>query len=410
MPDRTDTHVLKLEAETTFNVENAAPAPISILQWDLDPAGLKRAVIENQGTSPDTGTFVPGAGLQYESEVPFSTYAESLATPAGDAITPTIPVFADLLGATLGEAPYQSTGSKVATASAPTVTQVEEDVPGAHGGDQLVGFGFADGRVEVRPVGVYLLGVMTLLMELTAAPDDTLASEDTIYGSVLVDEIEEVNHTIQGQIVGENTAQNWKIRGCVNNLTWEEATEGESQTLSHTLNVASFDPNVAGLVQDSPSVQRPLVNAGSEYLLARYGETVAVPLCLARVQLETGREYKQVPCGHDNLDGIQGWILTGPPSYTFTVHVFDDQALPTGGTTTTWYDVFGSDDETENQFHLLINSGQQIPGRVFSIYGRKLYLAMDPDPVSIDGLGAFKLTFRPVVDSTIDHKITMALT
>jgi hypothetical protein len=341
--------------------------------------------------------------------VPFSTYAESLATPAGDGITPTVSVFADLIGATLGEAPHTSTGDLVAATSAPTTVQVEEATPGSHALGDLVGFGFSDGRVEVRPCNGYAAGVMDLAMALTAAPDDTPASEDTIYGSVQIDEIEEINHTVQGQIVGENTAQSWRIRGGVNNLTWEEATEQEAQTMSHTLKVASFDPNQAGLTQDSPAVQRPLVNAGSEYLLARYGETVAVPLCLARVSFETGREYNPVPCAHDNLDGIQGWILTGPPSYTFTIHVFDDQALPTGGSTTTWYDVFGSDDETENQFHLLINSGQQIPGRVFSIYGRKLYLAMDPEPVSIDGLGAFKLTFRPLVDSTIDHKISMAL-
>jgi hypothetical protein len=53
MPDRTDTHVLKLEAEAVFNVVNGPEAPVSMLVWDLDTASLKRAVIENQATSPE---------------------------------------------------------------------------------------------------------------------------------------------------------------------------------------------------------------------------------------------------------------------------------------------------------------------------------------------------------------------
>lgn len=398
---RSGTHVLSVAVETAFNTENSPFTVQSLATWDLGP-GLKNQPIENQAVRVELGEQKPGLGITHpDSELTFSTYVAGLGTAAGDATAATATAMTTLIAGCLGGTPAASTGSTVKAASSPTTTSVAETDAANHAANTLVGFQKPDGTVEVRPVAGYATDTMTLLMALSSAPDEG----DVIYGGMNVKNVESSLTTIQGQAVGKNTAQNYKLYGSVGNFTLNEAAESEAQTLSFSLKAGSFT-RYESLTQTAPTLSRPLVNAGGEYQIAKYGNTAGDALDLMRVGIDLGREYTADPAANDS-DGLCGWVLTNQQT-RITLLVRDTETMPTGFSVSNYFSSFNDTDETENDYHILLNFGQKVAGKIFSIYIPRCHLIMQPDPVDMDGIMCQKLTFALSQDSSITNKIWIA--
>ena len=390
---RAGTHVIAADLESTaFNTQEADfdTEKLRFAAWDVSP-GFKEAVIENSAVRVDLGEHPPGVGLQHQdSELGFTTYTQGLGTAAGDAVAATATAFSHLLAGCLGGSEALSTGS---TASGtPTAIEVIETDDGNHADDTLVGFAGASGAVYVRPVGTYTTdtttGVMDLLMALPSG--DLPTASDVIYGGVNVQSAESSLQLIQGEVVGKNTAQTTDFLGAIGNFSIPEAGEGDAQTINFTFKPASFD-RYQSTTQVAPAVARPLVNAGGEFLLGKFGNTAGLSLRFLRIGIELARTFVADPDASAD-SGLCGWVLTDQQT-RITVHVPDAQSMPTGFTVTNFHDSFTSSDLTENDYHLLCNWGGRTAGKIFSLYFPRMHLVMPPEQVDIDGIAAQKLTF-----------------
>lgn len=398
---RSGTHVLSVAVETAFNTENSPFTVQSLATWDLEP-GLKNQPIENQAVRVELGEQKPGLGITHpDSELTFSTYAAGLSSAAGDGVAATATALTTLIAGCLGGTPAASTGSTVKAASSPTTTSIAETDAANHAANTLVGFAQDDGTIEVRPVAGYSTDTMTLLMALSTAPSEG----NVINGGMNIKNVETSLSTIQGQAVGKNTAQNWKFYGSVGNFTLAEAAESEAQTLQFSFKAGSFT-RYESLTQTAPTLARPLVNAGGEYLIGKYGSTATSTLDLMRVGIDLGREYTADPAANDS-DGICGWVLTNQQT-RITLHVRDTESMPSGFTVTSYFGSFNDTDETENDYHILLNFGQRVGGKILSIYIPRCHLVMQPEQVDMDGIMVQKLTFALSQDSSITNKIWIA--
>lgn len=391
---RAGTHVLAIDHESTaFNTAEAdyASAKLRMPVWDVNVAGLKHQAIENQAVRVDLGEHPPAIGVAHtESEHGFTTYTQGLGTAAGDATAATATAFTRALASVLGGTPALSTGSTASdTPSASTTTTVNEADADNHADDTLVGFALDNGDICVRPVGTYTsgaTGVMDLLMALPSAP----TAGNVIYGGANVQSAESSLFVAQGEYTGKNTAQNYKWFGSVGNFSLPETAEGEPQTISFTYKTGNFT-RYDSLTQVAPSILRPLVAAGGEYLIAKFGETATTCLSLLRIGIDTARTYAADPDACADT-GISGWVLTDQQT-RITVHVRDTASMPSGFSVSNYFSSFGSATATENDYHLLLNFGQKTAGRIFSLYFPRIHLVMEPEPVEIDGIAAQKLTF-----------------
>lgn len=388
---RAGTHVLAVDHESTaFNTAESDFDSVKLRTptWDVS-TGMKRQAIENSAVRVDLGEHPPGLGLQYpESEVGFTTYLQGLGTAAGDGVTAARNAFSTLMASCLGGTPTLSTGS-VATGTPTTLEVIEADLD-AHADDEIAGFEVG-GLVYARPIGTYDSGTGTcdLLMALPSAP----VADDVVYGAVNIKSAETSLFRMQGQLAGKNTAQNYKFYGCVGNFSLPESTEAEAQSVNFTYQMGKFtryDTLDSG-VHVAPSVLRPLVNAGGEFLLAKFGQTATTSLSLLRIGVELARTYTADPDAGDD-SGLCGWVLTDQQT-RITLHVRDTATLPTGISASNYYSAFGSATLSENDFHLLLNFGKKTPGSICSFYFPRIHMVNDPEPVDIDGIAAQKLTF-----------------
>ena len=292
----------------------------------------------------------------------------------------------------LGGSQVADTGSTVAAVSGFTAGDndtgdaVKETDAANHADDTLVAFVDDNGDVRVRPVGTYATDTMTLLMNLPSA----LSAGNVIHGGVNIQSAEDSLFVIQGELLGKNTAQHYDFMGSVGNFSLPEMTEGDAQTIQFTHKIADFARYQSG-TQAAPSILRPLVNAGGEFLIAKFGKHTGTNLDLLRVGIETARTYAADPDANATI-GICGWVLTDQQT-RITLHVRDTATMPSGFSVSNYFSSFGSNTATENDYHLLLNWGRKVAGRIFSLYFPRIHLVMEPEPVDIDGIAAQKLTF-----------------
>ena len=375
-----------------------------IVTWDVT-TNLNHGTIENQAARvADLGKHENGVGLIHtDGNLTFSTYCYGLGSAYDggvSAITPPVTPYMALIGACLGFDP--STGIIDAdtaenTGSSTTAVVCNEDnsnIYPAAGNRFLIIEDQADAtKCHVRPVLSYNTGTNTaaLALALPAIPADG----DVIYGCVNAVLTEDANYTIQGDVLKRNTTtnseagQNYEFFGAVGSFSLPETNVTESQVISFDLKVADAT-RYNEKVRVAPSSRRPQVAAGGTFILAKYGQTVGLSLKFLNVGVELARTYTPDPRAN-KADGIGAWVVTDQGT-SITLHVHDDESLPTGFTAANFHECFTQGGD-QNRWHLLLVYGNRQPGFIFAEYFPKIQLDMEPEDVDVNGLQAMKLTF-----------------
>lgn len=383
---RAGTHVIGvLEETTTFGVKESTfdTDKKKLATWDVQP-GFKRQTHENQSVRSDLGEHPVAWGVKHaESELTFSSYLESLDSAAGDATQAASNAFTFLLAACLGGTIARSTGSTVNGTPTPTTTAVTENDSGNHAANSLVPFTTTAG-VEVRPISTYSSGAMTLLMALSAEP----AASSVVYGATTIKSDNDANFIMQGEVIGRHSSENYEFFGAVGNFSIGEAAANEPQSISFTIKCASYESDISE-TQASPTVNRPTVSAGGEFLIAKYNNTATTALKFLNASIELGRTYTADPDVNTTM-GICGHVVTDQ-QIRLTLHVHPNQTVPAGMSGSTWRAL--CDSETDNDFHILLNYGRKTAGDIVSAYLKRGHIVEEPELTEIDGIAALKLVF-----------------
>jgi hypothetical protein len=375
--------------------------------WNLN-TNLMNAAIENQAARvSDLGKHEAGFGLAHESTFGFSTYAYGLGTPAGDGDTPLVTFCAHLLGACLGAAPVAVDGDTVKAASVPTTTSVPQTTAGNLAARRFLAHTVA-GVTYVRPILSYATDTATLALALPSAP----TPGDVLQGQVSIVQSEDaMAHVLQGDILKRNTTdaakagQMYEFFGSVGNFTLPEVGVGDAQTIDFEMRTSYFT-RYANKARVAPTSRRPVVAAGGEFLLAKFGNTAGTELRFLNASVSLGRTYTADPAVNEDI-GINGWVLTDQDtSVTITVH--DDQAMPSGFSAANFPEAFelGSG---ENRWHLLMVYGRKKAGQIMALYFPCLQMEREPEDVDVNGLQAWKLTFSLVAGTAGEQKVWAAL-
>lgn len=393
--------------EATFGVKSGTfeDDKEQIVTWDVT-TNLNHSTIENAAARvADLGKHENGVGLIHtDGSVTFSTYCYGLGTAFDggvSAITPAVTPYMALVGACLGFDPSDGIiDADTALAASSTTTAVHCDENNANvypaGGKRFILIEDQDDatKCHVRPVLSY--NTTTDIATLALALPDIPADGDIIYGCVnaVMTESPE-NFTCQGDVLKRNTttnseaAQNYEFFGAVGSFSLPETNVTEAQTMSFDLKVADAT-RYNEKVRVAPSSRRPEVAAGGYFILAKYGQTSGLELKFLNVGCELGRTYTPDPRANQ-ADGIGAWVLTDQAT-SITLHVHDDEALPTGFTATNFHECFTLGG-AQNRWHLILVYGNRVPGKVFAVYFPQIQLDMEPEDVDINGLQAMKLTF-----------------
>jgi hypothetical protein len=395
---RTATHVLSFQPEDAYNVENASFVADRLFlgTWDFDLSQLKKGEVENQVVRADLGENQPGIGLASDNgSLNFNTYPQGLGGGgAGDTVVPTKNAFTHLLESCLGAVAVLHTGSKVKGASTTTATAVFEDVPDAHAAngvlvieDERTG---RTGRVICRPYNTYATDEMTLLMGLPAAQVSAVVAGTTvIYGCAVVNLNETGSVSLQGDALGARTTQNANYYGAVFNMSIAEVGVGEAPVCAFEGKIGSFE-RAPVRTRTSVDSQRPLVLAGGEMLLAKFGNVTATELKNMRFAFTLGREYTREAAQND--DGIGGWVLTNQTT-ELTVYVDENSGVPTGFTGTDWFQIWEDTADSTSRLHFFVTLGQARPGLVAGIYLPKIHLKREPEHADMNGVNLLRLVF-----------------
>lgn len=368
---------------------------------------LQNAAIENDSAKvSDLGKHPNGVGVAFEaSKISAETYAYGLGAEAGDGVTPTPAshCFAQLLGAGMGGVPTARTGDTIKTATSPTTTSVQMTTGSLRATPGFLAWKSSAGLTYVRPIGTFSTDTCTMLMAFPSAP----AAEDVLPGMVeVIGSDDAMAHVLQGELLKRDTltaadaAQMYEFFGAVNALTYPETSVAASPKVQHELRVAKFTRDNAK-ARTAPAARRPVVAAGGEFLIAKRGNTATTKLTHLNVGVTFGRAYTADPAANEDV-GIGAWVLTAQ-DLMVTVTIKDNQALPAGFTATKWHQVF--QEGTENLFHLMIAYGAKKAGQIHALYFPCLQLEREPEPVDIDGLQAYKLTFSSVSGLNDENKV-----
>jgi hypothetical protein len=386
---RANTHRLAIEAETAFGIENAVPAPIEMMAWDIT-GPPQRAILEDQSTRQSLGENPPTLGLPSEAgELSFKTYAMGIGSVAGDAVAPAKNQVTDCLSAVCGSASVGTQNTPALAASTSTKVLIAAAAGYADGGFYAVPFQVAgSSKAHVRPCTYASADdSLNLLIALPGAPDPGPPTADRVWGCRHVQMSQNPTFSLQGNIIGGHPNDSWSFLGVGGgNLTIEAASPSEAQTLSFDYMVADFE-SPDGSAQTSPEhIHAFLPSAGGSFLMAHESSTVPFALDYLKVGIETGREYVKNPAAN-HQSGLQGYYLTDQITRVNLVVRINDP-VPTGSTGTTWREIF----ENQELFNFVFSWGR-VPGKIFSIAARNFVLMEDPAPSEEDGIATFGLVF-----------------
>lgn len=401
---RARTHAIAISKETAFNTDPAS-GYLQIAAWGFDPSPLQPATIENQQVQTDLrGVNPAGEGLLHDATVSLNTYAEGLglSNASGDGDTPALTAFSHLLVGWCGQDAAQVTGDTVKALSTPTTTTVEVTTVANFAVGDAVAFILA-GKFYVRYITAIATDELTLNCALPSAP----SAGDVVYGSLMHDWQETLSQSLAIKAIGKGDAQNVKMLGCVSGLELPEAAAGEPQTVSWTINQASFNKADFTEAQSAPTAFRPSVVAGGEFKIRKTGETAWTSLTYLRANLTLNQEVSADEDVESEY-GIEAWTRLAQ-KMQLSLHFKNDAGVPTGVTAPDWRALFYDGNEVDNTFEIMLNYSRGGRGRTFSLrcLDWRVNMAVETQ-VDVDGKSLQKVTFMPKEDSS-DPAVTTAL-
>lgn len=395
-------HNISFQEDAAFNTKNGSFSSLRKFLgiWGWAPEQFKKGTIENQVTRADLGSNQPGVGLPCDnSTLNFSCYPQGVGVVgstlgASDGETPVANAFTYLLEASLGGTAVVTDGTTIKAASTPTATEVKETDAGNHASNGIVAVedvrsGAAyTGKLVARPYNTYATDTMTLLMALPAALVSAMAAGDTIFGGLQVTSTEIPTQTLQGDILGYRASHNFEFFGAIFNFSIGEVENGEAPVFSFEGKIGSYTRDIA-TSRTSVNSLRPVVLAGGEFILAKYGTTTVTYLQCLKFGFNLNRTWTKQ--SGQNIYGISGWVLTNQAS-ELVLYVEDNATVPSGFTSTTYQQIFDDLALDENQFHYQMTLCG-FPGRTIVMYLPHIHMSQEPVHTIMEDIGYLKLTF-----------------